>query len=144
MTHELIVGTMMSLAPFSCDLFLVSSEKAALVADAGVVNDEHHVVGVRRGRSHLFGFGDVKADCLDSGLRNGRRIARNGVQLAGTAGAQLAREGDAAAAIGTGYECDCIVYPHKRPFLGGRFRRVNMIIVIFEGEGRWLAGPTCQ
>ena len=114
MIQELIVGTMMSLAPFSCDLFVVSSEKAARVVDNGVVDDGRHVAGVRCGRSHLFRLGDVKADCLDSGRRNGRRMARTGVHLAGTAGEQFAREGQADAAVGTGYEGDCIVSVHKR------------------------------
>jgi hypothetical protein len=121
MIQELIVGTMMSLAPFSCDFFVVSSEKAARVVDTGVVDDERHVAGVRCGRSHLFGLGDVKADCLDSGLRNGRRIARTGVHLAGTAGEQFSREGQAHAAVGTSYEGDGIVYVHKS-LLRGRFR----------------------
>jgi hypothetical protein len=47
-----------------------------------------------------------------TGLRNGRRIARTGVHLAGTAGEQFSREGHADAAVGTGYDGDCIVYVH--------------------------------
>ena len=91
---------------------LSGGEKAAELADAGVVDDERHVAGARRGRGDLVGLGHVEPDRLDAGQGDGRRVARTGVDLARAAGQQRAREREADAAVGAGDEDDGVVDLH--------------------------------
>jgi hypothetical protein len=53
-------------------LLAVRREEAAELADAGVVDDERHVAGVRCRRGHVVGLGDIEPERLDAGLGDGR------------------------------------------------------------------------
>jgi hypothetical protein len=96
----------------ACDCFAVGREKAADVADAGVVDDEGDIARPRDGCSHLLGLGDIEADGLDTGQGDGRWVACAGVDLARTAGQQFACEGQADAAVGASDEDGGVVDFH--------------------------------
>ena len=87
----------------------VRREKAAELADAGVVDDERHVAGARDSGCDFIGLRHVEPDRQDTGLGDGRGITRTGVDLARTARQQRAGEGEADAAVGTGDKGDGVV-----------------------------------
>jgi hypothetical protein len=96
----------------ACDLFAVGSEKAARLCNAGVVDHQRHIRRQRRGGRHVVRPSDVESQGLNPVLGDGRGVACAGVDLAGTAGEQLAREGQADAAIGPGDEGNSILNLH--------------------------------
>ncbi|MNV62931.1 hypothetical protein D3C71_1555000 [compost metagenome] len=82
--------------------FAVVRQKAAGLGDACVVDDQRYIVRQRRRSRHVFRLVDVELQCLYPGHRDGGRVARCGVHLAGATGEQFARKTQADATIGTG------------------------------------------
>ncbi|MNT60159.1 hypothetical protein D3C72_1977180 [compost metagenome] len=90
----------------------VGRQKAARRRNACVVDDQRRVLGQRGDGGHVIGVGHVQLDRLDARQRDAGRVARGGIDLAGSAGQRLAGEGQAQAAIGPGDEYDGVLEFH--------------------------------
>ena len=94
---------------------LSGRKKTSRLCNAGVVDHQRHIRRQRCGGRHVFRLGDVESQGLNTGLGDGRGVTCAGVDLAGAAGEQLAREGQADAAIGTGDEGNSVFNLHENP-----------------------------
>jgi hypothetical protein len=117
----------------------LSGAEAADLADAGVVDDERHVAGTCRGRSHCRAS-SRQADRLDAGLGDGRD-ARTGVDLA-RRGRERARERGPMPRLAPVTRATALSIFMES--LLGASEKMNMTYVIFEGErGRIGYLPGC-
>ena len=94
-------------------VFAVRRKKASRLGNAGVVDHERHIRCQCCGGRHVFQLRDVESQRLNTGMGDGCGVARAGVDLAGTAGEQLARKRQANAAISSGDEGNGVLDLHK-------------------------------
>jgi hypothetical protein len=87
--------------------FAVLAEQAAAIErNAGIVDDDVHVLAQRGGRGCVGGGGDIELDRHHAGQGDGSGITGGGIHLGRAGGQQRFGISRAEAAVGAGYQGD--------------------------------------
>src|SRR5262249_11725112 len=104
-----------------------AGQRGTDMEDAGVVDDDLHVIELVRDRRHSIGIGDVELDGHEAGVGDGGDVAYRGVDRRGASVQQRVSERLADPAVGTRDEGSAVFDVHCCLQLFGRVDDVQAV-----------------